>query len=165
MVGLEGNPLLWASSRNQSINSNKYSSELDWLKAALDKKCPELVKRKCIIFHQENTRLRISLMTRQKLLTAGWQVLIHPSYSPDIASLDFHFFWSLQNSFNGKNFNSLVDYKRHLEQFFAQKDKKFLEDGIMMLPEKMAEGSGTKWRIHCSLKFLVKIRNVSFIFT
>ena len=53
---------------NQSINSNKYSSELDWLKAALDKKCPELVKRKCIIFHQENTRLPVSLMTRQKLL-------------------------------------------------------------------------------------------------
>ena len=26
--------------------------------------------------------------------------------------------------------------KRHLEQFFAQKDKKFWEDGIMKLPEK-----------------------------
>ena len=28
------------------------------------------------------------------------------------------------------------DCKRHLEQFFAQKDKKFWEDGIMKLPEK-----------------------------
>ena len=25
---------------------------------------------------------------------------------------------------------------QHLEQFFAQKDKKFWEDGIMKLPEK-----------------------------
>ena len=25
--------------------------------------------------------------------------------------------------------------KRHVEQFFAQKDKKFCEDGIMTLPE------------------------------
>ena len=35
-----------------------------------------------------------------------------------------------------KNFNSLEDYKRLPEQFFAQKDKKFWEDGIMQLPEK-----------------------------
>ena len=35
-----------------------------------------------------------------------------------------------------KNFNFLEDCKRHLEQFFAQKKKKFWEDGIMKLPEK-----------------------------
>ena len=75
-------------------------------------------------------------MTRQKLLQLGWEVLIYLPYSPDIAPLDFHLFWSLQNSLNGKNFNSLEDCKRHLEQFFAQKDKKFWENGIMMLPEK-----------------------------
>ena len=35
-----------------------------------------------------------------------------------------------------KNFDSLEDCKRHLEQFFAQKDEKFWEDEIMKLPEK-----------------------------
>ena len=119
---------------NQTINSNKYCSQLDQPKAALDEKCTELVNRKYIIFHQDNARLRVSLMTRQKSLQLGWEVLIHPPYSPDIAPSDFHF--SLQNSLNGKNFNSLEDCKRHLEQFFAQKDKKFWEDGITKLPEK-----------------------------
>ena len=33
-------------------------------------KCPELLKRTPIIFDQENVRLHVSLMTRQKLLTA-----------------------------------------------------------------------------------------------
>ena len=42
-----------------------------------------------------------------------------------------------------KKFNSLEDCKRHLEKFFAQKDKKLWEDVIMKLPLKMAEGSGT----------------------
>uniref|UniRef100_A0A8C6B954 Tc1-like transposase DDE domain-containing protein n=1 Tax=Monodon monoceros TaxID=40151 RepID=A0A8C6B954_MONMO len=121
---------------NQTINSNKYCSQLDQLKAALNEKCLELVNRKHIIFHQDNARLHVSLMTRQKLLQLGWEVLIHPPYSPDTASSDFHLFWSLQNSLNGKNFNSLEDYKRHLEEFFAQQDKKFWEDGIMKLPEK-----------------------------
>ena len=35
-----------------------------------------------------------------------------------------------------EKFNSLEDCKRHLEQFFAQWDKKFGEDGIMKLPKK-----------------------------
>ena len=77
-----------------------------------------------------------SLMTRQTLLQFGWEVLIPPPYSPDISPSDFHLFQSLQNSVNGKNFNSLKTVKNHLEQFFAQKDKKFWEDGIMKLPEK-----------------------------
>ena len=42
-----------------------------------------------------------------------------------------------------KNFNSLEDYKRHLEQFFAQKDKKLEEDGIMKLPEKKQRNGNT----------------------
>ena len=75
-------------------------------------------------------------MPRQKLLQLGWEVLIHPPYSANIAPSDFHLFRSLQNSLNGKNFNSLEDCTRHLEQFFAQKDKKFWQDGIMKLPEK-----------------------------
>ena len=121
---------------NQTINSSKYCSQLDQQKAALDKKHPELVNRKRIVFHQGNARPHVSLMTRQKMLQLGWEVLIHPQYSPDIAPSDFHLFRSLQNSLHGKNINSLEDCKRHLEQFFTQKDKKFWEEGIMKLPEK-----------------------------
>ena len=99
---------------SQTINSNKYCSQLDQLKAALNKKHPDLVNRKSIIFHQDNTRPHASLMTRQKLLQLGWEVLIHPLYSSNIAPSDFHLLRSLQNSLNGKNFNSLEDCKRHL---------------------------------------------------
>ena len=62
---------------NQTINSNKYCSQLDQLKAALDEKRPELVNRKHIIFHQDNTRPHGSLMTRQKLLQLDWEALTH----------------------------------------------------------------------------------------
>ena len=43
---------------NQTINSNKYCSQLDQLKAALDEKRPELVNRERIIFHQDTARPR-----------------------------------------------------------------------------------------------------------
>ena len=68
---------------------------------------------------------------KKKLLQLIWEVLIHQLYSPDIAPFDFHLFWSLQNSPNGKDFNSLEDCKKHLEQFFTQ--NKFLDDRIMKL--------------------------------
>ena len=58
-------------------NSKMYHSKLDQLKAALDKKHPELVNRKYIIFHQDNTRAYVYLMVRKKLLHLGWEVLIH----------------------------------------------------------------------------------------
>ncbi|KOX74647.1 Histone-lysine N-methyltransferase SETMAR [Melipona quadrifasciata] len=72
------------------------------------------------MFHQDNAR---SLITRQKLLELGWDVLSHPPYSPDLAPSDFHLFRSLQNSLNGKNFNYLVEIKNHIEKFFAEKSE------------------------------------------
>ena len=100
---------------NQIINSNKYWSQLDQMKAALNKKHLELVRRKHVSLHQDNTRMYVYLMTRQKQLQLGWEVLIYLPYSSDIVPLDVHLFGALQNSLNEKLFNSLEDYKRHLE--------------------------------------------------
>ena len=81
-------------------------------------------------------------MTRQKLLQLGWQVLIHLPYSSDIAPLDFLFFFFglykilLMEKTSILQSSRLEDCRRHLEQLFAQKDKKFWVDEIMKLPER-----------------------------
>jgi len=77
-----------------------------------------------------------SLQTRQKLLALGWNILPHPPYSPDIALSDYHLIRFLQNSLHGKHFVSEEAVKQHLEQFFAEKDRKFFEQGIIKLPER-----------------------------
>jgi len=121
--------------QNQTINSEEYCSQLDRLKAAINKKRSELSNRHGVVFHQD-TRSHVSLTTWQKLLQFGW-VLPHSLYSPDIAPSDFHLFRSLQNSLIGKNFTSfLEDCKKHLEEFFAYKTRKFWEDGNFKLPER-----------------------------
>ena len=74
-----------------------------------------------------------SLVTRQKLLKLDWDVL---PYSPDLAPSDYFLFRSLLNSLNSKNFNNDDDIKSYLIQFFANKNQKFYERGIMMLPER-----------------------------
>ena len=114
------------------INSNKYCSQLDQLKAAVKEKHLDLVSRKCIISPQDPTRQRVSLMTRQNRYSLAGNSDSSRYFS---RPLDFHLFSSLQTSPNGKK-SIAWKTKRHLEQFFAQKDKKFWEDEIMKLPGK-----------------------------
>ena len=84
---------------NQMINSNKYCSQLDQLKAAVNEKHPEIVNRKRIYINITQDRV-FPLIPRQKLLQFDWKVLIHLPYTPDTAPLDVHLFQSLQ--INGK---------------------------------------------------------------
>ena len=44
-----------------------------------------LATRKGVIFHQDNARPHIFLVTRKKLLELGWEMMPHPPYSPDLA--------------------------------------------------------------------------------
>ena len=122
-------------STNQTINLNVYCRQLNKLNAAI-KKRPELVNRKGVIFHLDNATPHTSLTTQQKLLRLGWEVMLHPPYSPDLAQSDSYLFRSLQNPFSGKTFNDDGAVKSHLVQFFADKDQKFDERGIMKLLER-----------------------------
>jgi len=88
-------------SSNQTINSEFYCEQLQRLQQVIESKRPELINRRGVVFHHDNARPHTSLMTRQKLRELGWKVLMHPPYSPDIASSDYHLFRSLQNSLNG----------------------------------------------------------------
>ena len=55
---------------NQMINSHKYRSRLDQLKAALNEKRPELVNRKHVIFHQDNAKTARFFDVQAKTVTA-----------------------------------------------------------------------------------------------
>lgn len=122
--------------QNQTINSNVYVEQLEKLKDAIEEKRPALSNRKGVVFHHDNARPHTSLVTRQKLLELGWDVLSHPPYSPDLAPSDYHLFRSMQNSLNGKIFNNADDVGSHLIQFFNSKDQTFYERGIFTLPER-----------------------------
>ena len=87
---------------NRTINSVVYIEQLTKLSNAVEEKRPELTNRKGVVFHHDNARLYTSLVTRQKLLELGWDVLPHPPYSPDLAPSDYFLFRSLQNSLNKK---------------------------------------------------------------
>ena len=122
--------------RNQTINSDVYCRQLNKLNAAIKEKRPELVNCKGVIFHHDNATPQSSLTTRQKLLRLGWEVILHPPYSPDLTPSGYYLFISLQNSLNGKIFNDDEAVESHMDQFFSDKDQQFYERRIMKLPER-----------------------------
>ena len=92
-----------------------------------------------------------------------WDVLPHPPYCPDLAPSDYFLFRSLQNSSNDKNFNNDDDIKSYLIQFFANKNHKFYERGIMMLPERWQKVI-EKWATHYGIKLFSSMKKLSLIF-
>lgn len=62
------------------------------LKEVIGEKQPELANQKGIVFQQGIIRPQISLVTHRKLLKLGWEVILHPPCSPDLALSDYHLF-------------------------------------------------------------------------
>ncbi|GFT40636.1 histone-lysine N-methyltransferase SETMAR [Trichonephila clavipes] len=90
-------------------NRDLYCQQPGLLKLAIDQKRPELANRKGVVFHQDNARPHMSVVTCQKLWDLGWEVLMHPAYNPDLAPSDYHLFPALRNFLSDKKLGSRED--------------------------------------------------------
>jgi len=77
------------------------------LKRSVQKKRPELIIKKGVVFYHNNATF---LTTRQKLKELGWEVLIYPPYSPNLIPSNYYLFRSLWHKLDIKEglFKSLV---------------------------------------------------------
>ena len=69
----------------------------------------------------------------------------HPTYSPDLASADFHFFGPLKEALRGRRFSRGDDMKAAVHQWLRAQPKTFFADGIKKLVgrwEKCIEKQG-----------------------
>ncbi|KAJ0172890.1 hypothetical protein K1T71_011066 [Dendrolimus kikuchii] len=65
----------------RTIDSELYCEQLMRLKQKVERKRPELINRRGVVFHHDNARPHTSLATQQQLRQSGWEVLMHPPYS------------------------------------------------------------------------------------
>ena len=70
-------------------HSAHYVQTLHKLRHALRDKCPE---RNIIIILHDNARPHAARLTSEAIAKMGWEILPHPSYSPDLAPSDYHLF-------------------------------------------------------------------------
>ncbi|GFT68810.1 transposase [Trichonephila clavipes] len=115
--------------RFRLFRSDFYCQQLDRSKLTIDQKWPELANRRGVMFHENNPRLHMSVLTRQKLWELGWEVLMHLPYSLDLAPRDYHLFLALQN-LSDKKLGSSKDCENRLLEFFANKDQNFCKEAL-----------------------------------
>ncbi|GFW93494.1 histone-lysine N-methyltransferase SETMAR [Trichonephila clavipes] len=120
----------------QTLNLDIYCQQLGRLKLGIDPKRPELANRRGVVFHQDNVRPHMSVVIHKKLWELGWEILMHPPYSLDLAPSDYHLFFALQNFLSEKKLGSREDCENRLLEFFTNKDQDIHERGIMNLPFK-----------------------------
>ncbi|XP_078032691.1 histone-lysine N-methyltransferase SETMAR-like [Augochlora pura] len=62
---------------------------------AIDQRRSELANRRGVVCHRDNVRPHTSIVTRLKIQEFGWDVLMHPPYSLDLAPSDYHVYLAL----------------------------------------------------------------------
>ena len=80
---------------NTTINNDVYCEQIDRLKITLAEKQSNMMN---IIYHHDNAPVRRAKKTSDKLKEAGWEIMAHPPYSPDLSPSDFHKFTALQRA-------------------------------------------------------------------
>ena len=75
------------------------------MKAEIAKKRPHMAK-KIKLFHQDNAPCHKSIKTMTKLHELNFELLPHPSYSPDLALNDYWLFADLKKMLAGKKFRT-----------------------------------------------------------
>lgn len=116
-----------------TVTAELYCQQLNRLNNQLLVKRPGLVNRKGVILQHDNARPHAARLTQEKIRQLNWEVLPHPSYSPDIAPSDFYLFRSMEHFLKNKNFKNADDVQTHLEAYFSSKDTEFYENGIKSL--------------------------------
>ena len=103
------------------INSDYYIVLLERLKDAIAEKQPHLKKK--VLFHQDNAPCHKSMKAMVKIHDLGFELLLHPPYSPDLAPSDFFLFSDLKRMFAGKKFRADEEVIAETEAYFEAKDK------------------------------------------
>ncbi|EGI63744.1 Histone-lysine N-methyltransferase SETMAR [Acromyrmex echinatior] len=94
------------------------------------------MKRKKILFLQDNAPAHKSITTMAKINDLRLQLLPHPPYSPDLAPSDYYLFPNLKRWLINKKFNSREEIIDAAEEYFADLSENYFSDGIKKLENR-----------------------------
>ena len=110
--------------KGKTINSERYIGKLMRLKNEIGEKRLQMKKKK-VLFHQDNAPCHKSLATMAKLNELSRELLPHPPYSLDLAPSDYYLFADLKKMLQGKRFYSNEEVITETNAYFEAKDKSF----------------------------------------
>ena len=94
------------------------------------------MKKKKVLLHQDNALCHKSIIIMGKLHELHFKLLLHPPYSPDLASSDDWLFADLKRMLQEKRFGSIEELILETEMYFETKDKSFYKKGLKLLEKR-----------------------------
>jgi len=93
---MHGPILVHFQAHGQTVNSANYCAmSQNKLKPAICKKRRGMLSKK-VLLHLDNARPHTAEATVETVQQAGFELLQHPPYSPDLAPSDYHIFGPLK---------------------------------------------------------------------
>jgi hypothetical protein len=120
--------------RNLTVTAGHYCQQLRRLEEEIQQKRSS--RRHGVILQHDIARPHTAYMTKAAVQELDWEILPHPSYSPDLAPSDYHLFRSLSDNLQGVSFNNDAELQNWLDEFFTAKPADFFKRWTESLPER-----------------------------
>lgn len=121
--------------KGTTITGEYYTSLINKLREKIkEKRRGKLTKG--ILYHQDNAPAHTSRLALNAIHEAGFELMEHPPYSPDLAPSDYYLFPIMKNYLKGRHFVSDDDIKAEVNNFLEDQDKDFFRKGIEALEKR-----------------------------
>ena len=122
---------------NETINGERYRTQLMRLSRALREKRPQYEQRhEKVILQHDNARPHVPKPVKIYLETLKWEVLPYLPYSPDISPSHYYLFWSMVHGLADQQFRSYEDIEKWLDSWIASEYEHLYSNCIRALPPK-----------------------------
>ena len=118
--------------KGKTITGEYYAALLDQLSNIIVEKRPHLAKKKVLV-HHDNAPPHRSVISAAKIYQLRYELLPHPSYSPDLAPSDFFLFPNFKRWLSGKRFNTNGEVIAETTAYFEGLEKSYFSEGIKKL--------------------------------
>ena len=89
-----------------------------------------------ILLQQESVGVHTCKIAMDAVERNGYELILHPIYSPDLAPSDYFLFPNLKKDIRGRNFRSNEEVVAAVEEWVRDKDPGFFSSGLMALEHR-----------------------------
>jgi hypothetical protein len=126
---VRGIKFIYYLEKGQTINIEYYIALLERLNDKIKKKRTHLKKKK-VLFHQDNVLCHKSIKTTAKVHELGYVLCSYLPYSPDLAPNDLFLFADLKRMLAEKKFTTNEEIITETEAYFEAMSKSYYKNGI-----------------------------------
>ena len=124
--------------KRSTITGVYYANLLDQLRTAIrERRRGKLSKG--ILLQQDNARVHTCNVAMDAVERNGYELILHPAYSPDLAPSDFFLFPVLKKDIRGLHFRSDEEVVTAVEEWINGKDPDFFSSGLMALEHRWSK--------------------------